>query len=85
MVDRVLSTPLNYTSILSSKIIMVVKVSTLANKSHEFGLVPTFVHPSVRLPDCELTTQILKFASSFFFPDVLHEVRESKSRKSNGS
>ena len=67
MVDRVLSTPLNYTSILSSEIIMVVKVSTLANMSHEFCLVWTFVHPCVRLPDCELTTQGPGIRFIFFF------------------
>ena len=67
MVDRILSMPLNYKFILNSKIIMVVNVSTLANVSHEFGLVRTFVDPSVRLPDCEFTAQGLRIRFIFFF------------------
>ena len=65
MVDRILPMPLNYKFILNSKIIMVVNVSTLANVSHEFGLVRTFVHPSVRLPDCEFTAQGLRICFIF--------------------
>ena len=67
MVDRIQPMPLNYKFIINSKIIMVVNVSTLANVSHEFGLVRTFVHPSVRLPDCEFTAQGLRIRFIFFF------------------
>ena len=59
--------PLNYKFILNSKITMVVNMSTLANVSHEFGLVWTFVHPSVRLPECEFTGQGLRICFIFFF------------------
>ena len=59
--------PLNYKFILNSKIIMVVNVSTLANVSHEFGIVRTFVHPSVRLPDCEFTAEGIRIRFIFFF------------------